>query len=141
MLRTGAVNPGGALLEKFLQARIDRSPASIEAAVEQGRVYFRSEPRAIAFHAQTLAEFDRTDELLDILTNWRRKDIASFATDIIFRPAFADVHRDPRFMQAAQRLGLLDYWRKSGNWPDFCSDPDLPYDCKAEAEKAARQPN
>lgn len=139
MLQSDQGNPGGALLEKFLQARIDRSPSSIEAAIAQGRVYFKNQPQAISFHAQTLAEFDRTNELLDILMNWRHKDITSFATDVIFRPAFADLHRDPRFMQAAQRLGLLDYWRGSGNWPDFCFDPDLPYDCKAEAAKVGRQ--
>jgi hypothetical protein len=32
---------------------------------------------------------------------------------------------------------LLDYWRASGKWPDFCFEPDLPYDCKAEAAKLA----
>ena len=32
----------------------------------------------------------------------------------------------------------LEYWRKYGIWPDFCSKPDLPYDCKAEAAKIAR---
>ena len=141
MLQSDEGNPGGALLEKFLQARIDRSPISIEAAVEQGRIYLKSEPRAIAFHSQTLAEFGRKAELLAILTSWERKDIVSFATDTLFRPAFAGVHHDPRFMQAAQRLGLLDFWRTSGQWPDFCSDPDLPYDCKAEAAKLGRRPN
>jgi Flp pilus assembly protein TadD len=138
MIRSDAGNSGGALLEKFLQARIDRSPANVEAAVEQGRVYFRNDPRAIAFHAQTLAEFDRTEELLGLLLNWQRRDITDFVTDVVFRPAFADVHRDARFMRAAQRLGLLEYWRASGHWPDFCSDPDLPYDCKAAAAKLER---
>lgn len=42
--------------------------------------------------------------------------------------------QDPRFMPLAQRLGLVDYWRQSGRWPDFCSEQDLPYDCRAAAE-------
>jgi hypothetical protein len=46
------------------------------------------------------------------------------------------MRRDPRFMSLAAKLGLVDYWRSSGKWPDFCSEPGLPYDCKAEAAKA-----
>jgi hypothetical protein len=38
-------------------------------------------------------------------------------------------------MQVAKRIGLVDYWRSSGKWPDFCQDPSVPYDCKAEAAK------
>jgi hypothetical protein len=43
-------------------------------------------------------------------------------------------------MRVAQHLGLLAHWRNSGKWPDFCSEPDLPYDCKAEAAKLAASP-
>ena len=42
---------------------------------------------------------------------------------------------DPRFMQVAKRAGLVAYWQQSGKWPDFCSEADLPYNCKAEAAK------
>ena len=38
-------------------------------------------------------------------------------------------------MQLAARSGLIGYWRETGKWPDFCFDPDLPYDCKKEAAK------
>jgi hypothetical protein len=47
--------------------------------------------------------------------------------------------RDPRFMTAAARLGLVHYWAMSGQWPDFCSDPDLSYDCRAEAQRVSRR--
>ena len=47
---------------------------------------------------------------------------------------------DPRFMPLAKRLGLLDYWSKSGHWPDFCSEPGLPYDCRAAAVRLLRAP-
>ena len=33
------------------------------------------------------------------------------------------------------RFGLVDYWRATGKWPDFCAEPGQPYDCKAEAAK------
>ena len=38
-------------------------------------------------------------------------------------------------MPLAARFGLVDYWRTTGAWPDYCRDPDLPYDCKVEAAK------
>jgi hypothetical protein len=55
------------------------------------------------------------------------------ATGILFDPGTASMRRDRRFMTLAARVGLVDYWRSSGHWPDFCSEPGLPYDCKAEA--------
>jgi hypothetical protein len=38
-------------------------------------------------------------------------------------------------MRLAKRLGLVDYWERSGKWPDFCIEADLPYECKDEAAK------
>jgi DNA-binding winged helix-turn-helix (wHTH) protein/TolB-like protein/tetratricopeptide (TPR) repeat protein len=46
---------------------------------------------------------------------------------------------DPRFMALAARLGFAAYWRSTGQWPDFCKAPDLPYDCKAEVARLAAQ--
>jgi hypothetical protein len=54
----------------------------------------------------------------------------------LFQPAAAGLRQDPRFMQLAARFGLIDYWRRTGHWPDFCRDPALPYACTQEAEKA-----
>lgn len=55
-------------------------------------------------------------------------------TIFLFYPEMKAFRQDPRFMPLAQRLGLVDYWRQSGRWPDFCSEQDLPYDCRAAAE-------
>ena len=60
---------------------------------------------------------------------------ATWQTSLLFNPKAAALRQDPRFMVLAKRLGLLDYWRTSGHWPDFCSEPGLPYDCKAEAAR------
>ena len=32
----------------------------------------------------------------------------------------SDVRRLPGFKDLARKLGLVDYWRKSGTWGDFC---------------------
>lgn len=54
---------------------------------------------------------------------------------VLFGAPTAEMRRDPRFMPLAQRLGLVDYWRSTGHWPDFCAEPGLPYDCKVVAAK------
>jgi DNA-binding winged helix-turn-helix (wHTH) protein/TolB-like protein len=46
---------------------------------------------------------------------------------------------DRRFMALAARLGFAAYWRSTGQWPDFCKAPGLPYDCKAEVARLAAQ--
>jgi TolB-like protein/tetratricopeptide (TPR) repeat protein len=51
----------------------------------------------------------------------------------LFYPEMKAFRQDPRFVPLAKRLGLLDYWQRSGHWPDFCSEPDLPYDCRKAA--------
>jgi TolB-like protein len=53
----------------------------------------------------------------------------------LFWPNLAEFRRDPRFMPLATQIGLVDYWRSSGNWPDFCGDKSLPYDCRGEASR------
>ena len=56
-------------------------------------------------------------------------------TEPLFRPAAASVRKDPRFMPLAVKAGLVDFWRRTGKWADFCDAPDRPYDCRAEAAK------
>ena len=136
LLRSGAVVfPAEALQWQFLEARAHRRPAEIEAVLEQGRRAFGTYPEAIQHQAQALAEFGREEELIGILLKWRRMDLVDVLTAVLFRPAFANLHKDRRFMQVADRLGLLTYWRTTDRWPDFCFEPGLPYDCKAEAAK------
>jgi TolB-like protein len=47
----------------------------------------------------------------------------------------ADMMRDIRFVRLCSRLGMCDYWVKSGKWPD-CAEFVAPcYDFKAEARR------
>jgi tetratricopeptide (TPR) repeat protein len=49
---------------------------------------------------------------------------------------------DPRFMSLAVKFGYAAYWRSTNQWPDFCSAPNLTYNCKAEVVRlAAENPN
>jgi len=53
----------------------------------------------------------------------------------LFDPYAAAMRRDPRFMALANKFGLPQYWRATGKWPDFCAEPQLSYNCQAEAAK------
>lgn len=57
------------------------------------------------------------------------------ASSFLFNAETAALRRDPRFIALAARYGLVDYWRRSGRWADFCREADLPYSCSAEAAK------
>jgi DNA-binding winged helix-turn-helix (wHTH) protein/tetratricopeptide (TPR) repeat protein len=38
----------------------------------------------------------------------------------LFHISSTALREDPRIVPVFDRLGLLDYWRSSGKWPDFC---------------------
>lgn len=119
--------------EPFLNARIDPSPANVKKAIEAMRAgagFYKD----YSFLAQTLAEFHREDELYHVLLEWKAPHARS-GFEVLFRPQFKKFRQDPRFMELANKAGLVTYWRTSGHWPDFCFDADLPYDCKKEAAK------
>jgi tetratricopeptide (TPR) repeat protein len=119
----------------FIEARIDPSPSNIERSIAEDRKIYQQYPAFVAQIVQTLGQFGRKDEVLDILLHYSGGEQSGLAAEVLFRPALKDVWRDPRSMAAAAHLGLLQYWKATGNWPDFCSDPTLPYNCKKEASK------
>jgi hypothetical protein len=54
----------------------------------------------------------------------------------LFMPEFREFLRDPRFWPLAAKMGLVDYWLDTDQWPDFCLEPDLPFDCRQQAAEA-----
>jgi TolB-like protein len=57
---------------------------------------------------------------------------------ILARPAFEEARQGPGVMAWFGVTEQLDYWLETDSWPDFCSDPELPYDCKQEAKRVRR---
>jgi TolB-like protein/DNA-binding winged helix-turn-helix (wHTH) protein len=53
---------------------------------------------------------------------------------VLFGP-WSSMNRNPRFVALCARLGLCDYWVRSGRWPDCAGH--LPYDFQAEAQRFA----
>lgn len=121
------------LHQATMLARFEPTSANIERAAALARsllVRFGD----VAMYSQILAELGLEEEVYATIS--RAKDpLPRSSTEVYFRPTLKKFREDPRFMVLAKRLGLLDYWRSSRQWPDFCFEPDLPYDCKAEAAK------
>lgn len=57
------------------------------------------------------------------------------STKILFNPALARARALPAFAELAERLGLVDYWRRPGNLPDFCTAAAAPPLCKTLARR------
>ena len=130
---SGGVTTDGGILGYFKILR-EPSDANIDAWINLAHTHQMLRPHHI-FILQALGPLNRVNELYDFVAKWPLEQDLQGITYILFRPWMTNVRRDPRFMRVTQRLGLLDYWEKSGNWPDFCAEPDLPYNCKAEAAK------
>lgn len=138
LLRAGDVlSPTDEGTPLYLQARISPTPANVNAVLRFYRLIFEKHPMASPLYIQALGTFGRFDEVYRVLLSrpeatW---DYDHYDYDLLFRPHMRPMLADPRFMDVAHRTGLLTAWRKSGDWPDFCNDPKLPYDCQREAAK------
>lgn len=47
----------------------------------------------------------------------------------LFYPDMAPFRADPRFWKLVEEIGLVDYWRSTRHWPDFCLTEDHPGFC------------
>jgi len=136
MIQSGKLD-SDRMTEAFVRARLNPTKPNVDRAVSLAKSEYQAHPGTDQMGELiiTLGEFDRTDELVGYLMAVKDKSQIPYFVETMFRPPLADLRGDPRFMNVAARLGLLNYWQRSGNWPDFCSDPDLPYNCKKEAAK------
>jgi hypothetical protein len=130
-------DPGSSIYEIYLVAEESGKPADVArarnaalAAADSGRM------AAIENAIEAMSVLGFTDDAFAIATRYQIT-ICGCAHSILFFTLTAPLRRDPRFMQLTARLGLVDYWRTSGHWPDFCSEPGLPYDCQETAAKLA----
>jgi hypothetical protein len=49
-------------------------------------------------------------------------------TTFFFDPEMELVRNDSRFMSIGEPAGLATYWYESSQLPNFCDEPELPYD-------------
>jgi DNA-binding winged helix-turn-helix (wHTH) protein/TolB-like protein len=130
-------DPRSSIYEIYIVAEESGKPADIArarnaalAAAASGNMY------AIQNAIEAMSALGFTDDAFAIATRYQITS-CNCVESVLFFTLTAPLRRDPRFMQLAARLGLVDYWRSSGHWPDFCSEPGLPYDCREVATKLA----
>jgi TolB-like protein len=128
-------------MDLFLGARKSGTPqdaakavAALNAAVKHGQLH----PRYLVFGAAALGRLDDAFAVLEALARVPGPipELQSEPGYLFAGPA-APLQRDPRFWPLAVKAGYAKYWRTRGVWPDFCSDPSLPYDCRAQAARVA----
>jgi len=42
------------------------------------------------------------------------------AGSVVWLPLFRDMRQLPGFKDLLREIGLVDYWRETGDWGDFC---------------------
>jgi hypothetical protein len=62
----------------------------------------------------------------------------AYRTSILFQVAMPELRNDPRFVGLCARLGLVEYWTVTDNWPDCAGE--VPYDFRAECLKSQNIP-
>ncbi|WP_338468397.1 BTAD domain-containing putative transcriptional regulator [Novosphingobium sp. ZN18A2] len=116
-------------MRAYVLARSAPTSENIDRAVKLLDEQYRLMPFTAWNYIQVLGQFGRSDEAFDLIDHTDVRDI-SIDTTIYFRRFMKPLQRDPRFLKLAARSGLLAYWQESGQWPDFCFEADLPYDCR-----------
>jgi hypothetical protein len=124
----------------LIEARIDPSPANIARLVKfmnarRDKLGADAGSDRLTYYTVAMGAFHQHDELFDTLMHWPKPDELALVGSAYFRPELHEFRKEPRFLQVMKRAKLLDYWRASGHWPDFCFEADMPYDCKKEAAK------
>jgi TolB-like protein len=66
-----------------------------------------------------LGDLQRWDAAATLLDRWGPSERSTIFT--LFRAQWAPLRRTPQFWALMQREGLVQYWRESGHWPDFCA--------------------
>ena len=62
-------------------------------------------------------------------------DVIAIDPEFMWEPEVLSLRRDPRFLALAAKFHVADFWAATGMWPDFCSTPNWPYNCRVERDR------
>ncbi len=117
----------------YLTAEETGKPADVARAQNLAIAAPSGSSSEISNAIEALSTLGLVDDAFAVANRYTPGAVTAADSAFLFFPLTAPLRKDPRFMQLAVRIGLVDYWRSSGHWPDFCADPTLPYNCRAEA--------
>ena len=125
----------GPALQAALVAASTRKPEELKKAREELLAEVKRAPMTFPEAIGWLSTLGFVDDAVALMHYWDPNPAGLQPNVWMFGPLTNNLRRDPRFMEVAARIKLVNYWQTSGHWPDYCSEPGLPYDCKAEAAK------
>jgi TolB-like protein/tetratricopeptide (TPR) repeat protein len=112
----------------------------LESAIEAGRV----ELGLVGLLAYLGMELDALYDLVDRAPFAQLKDPSTLLGPLnglshLFLRVNRRLRESPRFAGLCARLGLCDYWREAGRWPDCLAEVAPFYDLKAQATLPVRE--
>lgn len=125
-----------ALWAALIATRADPSAAHDDGAERAFAASMQALPDINLWTIETLSFLHRVDEAYAYADRMPAPSINEDVIETLFSGANEALRADPRFMTLAARLGLVAIWRQTGQWPDFCGEPTLAYDCRIEADRA-----
>jgi hypothetical protein len=127
-----------ALWRAILAARVDTAPAPGDAATRTILAMAADNPQVGLRTLERLVVVRHLEDARRFASSSPVADADNEDQSLLFSRLLQPLRADPRFMALAARQGLVTVWARSGQWPDFCGDKDLGYDCRAEARKLAQ---
>ena len=136
-------------LQAFTQAQRDRRtlrPDILDAHRQQVAASFARDGRASLADLAKLVALSAADEAFDyaerasfahMFEPGAPLQAGAWAPAVIFVAANRRMIADRRFVPLCARMGLVDYWTRSGHWPDCADDAALGYDFRAECRAVA----
>ena len=117
-----------------LTARRSRSTAAMRIAAREIR---RAASAGVLGRTETMGLCSILADLDCAFSEAKTFPAGSEGGSLLFADVTRAMRQDRRFMSLAAQTGLVDLWRRTGRWPDFCSQRGLPYDCRTEAARLA----
>ncbi|MEJ0098766.1 MAG: tetratricopeptide repeat protein [Pseudomonadota bacterium] len=94
------------------QGALSQARTSYENAVASGNA---GQLFALAHFAAFLGDRKLALDMLDLWSNGSTQNL-----HIVWRPVMREVREMPGFVELVRKVGLVDYWRTTGHWGDFC---------------------
>jgi len=115
----------------------EQGDASLDSTIAADLVQAADEGLILHFYLfQWLAAAGLNDAAFDLARDRIALGDTFFReSGVLLKPAFTAARRDPRVMELFDATRQLDYWLETGNWPDYCAHPELPYDCEEAAQR------
>ena len=101
-----------------LQA-LSKAHASPDLAVAVLRQHLDGPPWQLFTLAQLAGAYGDTDLAIEALRKGA-PDAGVALFQQIWLPTLSETRKDPRFKDIMREVGLAQFWRISGKWPDFC---------------------